>query len=242
MKILNLGCGTKTSDRPEVVNIDWSAYLRIKNNVFFKTAAPLLLSAERMKKLNSLGNNVLVHNLANGIPFENDSIDVVYHSHLFEHLDKPVAFGFLIEIKRVLKKGGILRISVPDMEFLTRQYLEHVDLCHQNPNAMGDHDQFLEPLIEQSVRREAAGAAHQKPLIRWLDNFLFGDARKRGETHQWMYDQFNLSFLLKQAGFNNIVVQQYNTSLVANWNEYGLEVNEKLEEYKTESLYIEAVK
>lgn len=242
MTILNLGCGTKTSDRSEIINIDWSAYLRIKNNAFFKAAAPLLLSPERLKKLNSLGNNVMVHNLANGIPFENNSIDVVYHSHLFEHLDKPIAYAFLIEIKRVLKSGGILRISVPDMEFLCRQYLQHVDLCHQNPAETTHHDAFLEPLIEQSVRREAAGAANQRPLIRWLDNFLFGDARKRGETHQWMYDQFNLSFLLKQAGFHGVVVQQYNTSLIAGWNEYGLDMNEKLEEYKTESLYIEAVK
>ena len=32
MLILNLGCGTKVSDDPAVVNIDWSIMLRIRRN------------------------------------------------------------------------------------------------------------------------------------------------------------------------------------------------------------------
>ena len=39
MKILNLGCGTKTSDKAGVVNIDLSILLRIKGNVFLSNFA-----------------------------------------------------------------------------------------------------------------------------------------------------------------------------------------------------------
>lgn len=32
MRILNLGCGSKASSSPDVVNIDWSIALRLKRN------------------------------------------------------------------------------------------------------------------------------------------------------------------------------------------------------------------
>lgn len=43
MQILNLGCGTKVSDDPAVVNIDWSIMLRIKRNPLLRAAVPVLL-------------------------------------------------------------------------------------------------------------------------------------------------------------------------------------------------------
>ena len=30
MRIINLGCGTKTCQNPDVINIDWSIYLVLK--------------------------------------------------------------------------------------------------------------------------------------------------------------------------------------------------------------------
>ena len=242
MKILNLGSGTKVSKEKEVINIDWSLYLRIKSNFFLRKASKFFLSPDRLAKLNSMGDNILVHNLAKGIPFEDESVDAVYHSHLFEHLDKEIGFKFLIEIHRVLKRGGVLRISVPDLEFLIREYLSHVELCVQNPTEIENHDRFIAPIIEQSIRREAAGASQQVGFIRYLDNFLLGDARSRGETHQWMYDRFNLEFALIQAGFTHVTVQNYNTSSIKDWNKYALDMDDSGNEYKLNSLYIEAIK
>lgn len=54
MKILNLGCGTKTCDSADVVNIDWSMYLRLKQNKILKRIAPLILSGERWEKFKML--------------------------------------------------------------------------------------------------------------------------------------------------------------------------------------------
>lgn len=242
MRVLNLGCGTKTSAHPDVINIDWTVQLRIRRNPFLKRIAPFILTKERYNRFNALPNNVLVHNLAKGIPFGNNSADLIYHSHLLEHLDRPIAEKFLLEVKRVLKPGGIHRIAVPDLEMACRDYMAHIALCEKNENEIGRHDHYIEPIIEQSVRREAYATEHLPPLRRIIESRLGGDARQRGETHQWMYDRFNLRALLARLGYRNITVQSYQTSLCPTWATYGLDVDAQGNQYKTDSLYIEAIK
>ena len=39
MKILNLGCGAKTSDSEDIVNIDWSILLRLRKNNLMRFAS-----------------------------------------------------------------------------------------------------------------------------------------------------------------------------------------------------------
>ena len=92
--ILNLGCGTRVSDRPGVTNIDWSFYLRMKKSSFLRKLAPLALKGVRWERFQSLPDNILCHNLAKGIPFSDGSVDAVYHSHLLEHLERkpPILF------------------------------------------------------------------------------------------------------------------------------------------------------
>lgn len=56
--------------------------------------------------------------------FDDNSVDEVYASHILEHLgyqeELPKALG---HIHRILKSGGSLRISVPDLDVLCRLYL-----------------------------------------------------------------------------------------------------------------------
>ena len=75
-----------------------------------------------------------------------------------------------------------------------------------------------------------------------LENLLLGDARKRGETHQWMYDRINLSVLLENLGFKNITCQKFNTSAIPSWESYGLDFDISGSEYRPKSIYIEAEK
>jgi SAM-dependent methyltransferase len=242
MKVLNLGCGTKTSPHADVVNVDWSVYLILGKSRFLRRIAPLFVRGQRLDRLNSLPRNILARNLTRTLPFVSDSVDVVYHCHLLEHFDPWVAEKFLREILRVLRPGGIQRIVVPDLEQACRSYLEHLTLCEEAPAEADAHDSYVAAMIEQSVRRQSYGARHQGPLGRRLENLLLGDARRRGETHQWMYDRINLAALLTRLGFRNPRLRSYDTSSIPNWSDYGLDMGEGGREYKPRSLYIEAQK
>lgn len=241
-KILNLGCGTKTSDDPAVVNIDWSFYLRIKRRKLLSKAAPIIFRGKRLKKFQSLSDNIVVHNLAKGIPAESDSVDAVYHSHLLEHLDRPIARAFLLEAYRVLKPGGVHRIAVPDLEEACQRYLEHIGQCDARPEERPKHDDYVAVIIEQCVRTEGSETSRQTGPRRFVENLILGDARKRGETHRWMYDRINLPVLLASCGYRDIRIQQFDTSMIPEWSKYGLDQNEDGSEYKQDSLYVEAVK
>lgn len=53
----------------------------------------------------------IVYDLNNGIPLENESVDLIYTSHTLEHLNNLVFI--MEEIYRVLKKNGKVLIKVP---------------------------------------------------------------------------------------------------------------------------------
>ncbi|NES05838.1 MAG: methyltransferase domain-containing protein [Okeania sp. SIO2F4] len=55
-------------------------------------------------------------------PFKDSSVDLIYGSHCLEHFSHRIVSQVLNEWFRVLKKGGILRISVPDFDFLIDKY------------------------------------------------------------------------------------------------------------------------
>jgi SAM-dependent methyltransferase len=242
MQVLNLGCGTKVSNEPSVVNIDWSIMLRIKRNPLLRAAVPILLKGDRLKQFQMLGNNILVHDLSKGIPFADGSVEAVYHSHTLEHLDRDVVPGVFAEIRRVLKVGGIQRIVVPDLELLGRAYVASLDACASGSGDIREHDVRVASILEQCVRKEASGTSQQPPLRRRLENFLLGDARARGHTHQWMWDRFNLKAALEAAGFGGVTVQSHQTSGIPDWHRYGLDLDARGGEYKAGSLYVEARK
>ena len=242
MKILNLGCGSKTCQSPDVLNIDWSVSLIIKKNFFLRILLSKLLTKERQNNLKKLSQNIIVHDLQKGLPYANNSIDAVYHSHLLEHIDCTEVKVFLMEIFRVLKPNGVQRIVVPDLYFFCKSYVENYEKCINQNKLIKKHDNYVAAILEQAVRKEASGSSKQNKILRKIENLILGDARKRGETHQWMYDSINLKSILNEVGFKNIKVQTFRTSLIFNWNKYGLDLDNENKEYKQGSLYIEATK
>lgn len=239
MKVLNLGCGYQTSAR--CVNIDWSLPIRLKGSAVGRTIAPLVITGDRRVAYDAMDGDVMRHDLRKGIPFPDQSVDGVYHSHLFEHLDRDAVAGFLAEVKRVLKPGAVHRIVVPDLEFEARRYLASLDDAVAGTATPTEHEWNILLLIHQMVRRESWGTSQRTGVRRWAENTILGDARKRGETHQWMWDRVSLPAVLEEAGFKNPQVMTFNTSSLEDWPGYLLDQDEHGEEYRPGSLYVEAV-
>lgn len=59
--------------------------------------------------------------------FENDSVDLVYACHVLEHFKRNDMDRVLSEWFRVLKPGGILRVSVPGFEEIIAVYQKYKD-------------------------------------------------------------------------------------------------------------------
>ncbi|NGZ08122.1 MAG: methyltransferase domain-containing protein [Nitrospira sp. LK70] len=106
----------------------------------------------------STGPGVIAANLIEGIPFPDASFDVVYHSHLLEHIPKPLAWGFLKECHRVLKPGGIIRVVVPDLEAMTRSYLEALEKARAGKKGWDyNYDWMMLEMYDQVVRDQSGG-------------------------------------------------------------------------------------
>jgi len=59
---------------------------------------------------------------------DDNSVDLIYTSHVLEHFGRHEFRNVLEECYRVLKKGGTLRVSVPDFESIVTHYKLHTDL------------------------------------------------------------------------------------------------------------------
>lgn len=91
-------------------------------------------------------------------PFDNEEFDVVYHSHVLEHFSQISGLSFMREAARVLKRGGIMRVVIPDLERIARLYLEKLEAAIQGkPGAEPDYDWMMIELLDQTVRRDSGG-------------------------------------------------------------------------------------
>jgi ubiquinone/menaquinone biosynthesis C-methylase UbiE len=62
--------------------------------------------------------------------FEDESVDLLYSSHSFEYFDRREAAAVLLEWRRVLRVGGVLRLAVPDFDALLEVYRRTGDMRH----------------------------------------------------------------------------------------------------------------
>jgi predicted SAM-dependent methyltransferase len=125
---LNVGCGFQ--HHPAWVNIDFVA----------------------------TGNDVIAHNLRHGLPFRDNSFEVVYHSHVLEHLPKSDAPAFLSECFRVLRPQGVMRVVIPDLEAICRLYLTAIDKATAGSQEWAHHyNWLLLEMYDQCVRHHSGG-------------------------------------------------------------------------------------
>jgi len=58
------------------------------------------------------------------LPFRDNVFVFVFSEHFFEHIFMDEAYELFVECKRVMKPGGVMRISVPDADLRTYAGLE----------------------------------------------------------------------------------------------------------------------
>jgi predicted SAM-dependent methyltransferase len=136
----------------------------------------------------SSGEGVIAHNLLSGIPFKDNSFDVVYHSHVLEHFPKQAAHYFIKECYRVLKPGGVLRIAIPDLEQIVKNYLMYLEQSmKQIPDAAQKYEWTMLELYDQVVRTQSGGAMIDfiKDESKGIDSFLL---ERNGKEVQLLMD------------------------------------------------------
>jgi predicted SAM-dependent methyltransferase len=57
------------------------------------------------------------------LPFADKSISHIFSEHFIEHITRQQAVSFLGECKRALSKNGVIRVSTPNLKFITALYL-----------------------------------------------------------------------------------------------------------------------
>jgi len=210
---INFGCGqTPTKGW---INIDNSFALKLAKlpYLLFLLKFLKLLNKSQISNIEfNKKRNIIFADATKKFPFKNNAADVIYSSHMLEHLSRNSASHFINECYRVLKKGGILRIVVPDIKKLVDVYLIEKDA-----------DKFLENslLVSPSVK------TFKEKIIFLLIGY---------RHHQWMYDFSSLKKLISKHGFNNIIEQYPGKSLIEKPDDLDLC------ERANESFYIEAIK
>jgi len=93
-----------------------------------------------------------------GLPFADAEVDVCYSSHFLEHLSRAQARSLVAEAGRVLKPGGIIRLAVPDLEAMTREYLSLLtQAASGDETAASRYEWITLEMLDQLVRTESGG-------------------------------------------------------------------------------------
>lgn len=113
---------------PDDVVLDLAAgYCEFINNVTCKKKIAVDLNKTTNKKAT---RDVKVYNtLSTRLPKElSNSVDVVFTSNFFEHLDsKDELLDTLAELRRVLKKDGKLMVLQPNIRLVGNRYWDYID-------------------------------------------------------------------------------------------------------------------
>jgi predicted SAM-dependent methyltransferase len=124
----------------------------------------------------------LRYDLRKGIPALSGSLDVIYHSHLFEHLSEEEGVTFLQDCQRVLAPDGVMRLAVPDFGLWCTNYAAGEDAFF---------DWYRRTYLDDDRKRYGSrGAVFAAMLFKW--------------GHRMAYDFDALSARLTTAGFVDV--------------------------------------
>lgn len=210
---VNIGCGSTPTKGWENFDNSFSIFL---------SSFPLLVKIlQKVKAINPMQvnyitfcreNNIKRANAIKKIPLPDNSVEVLYSSHMMEHLDRQEASLFLKEVMRILKPNGIIRIAVPD-----------IDKCIDEYNRKKDADEFIKSTLMYS--------SNPRTLMQKIRLLMIGNRH-----HLWMYNKDSLAKFVGENGFKNIKILQAGQTSIPDPESLNLYEREE------DSIYLEAVK
>ncbi|MBF0271298.1 MAG: methyltransferase domain-containing protein [Magnetococcales bacterium] len=159
----------------------------------------------------------LQHDATTPFPIPDNLFDHCYAEHFIEHLNRDQGLAFLQEVHRMLRPGGILRLSTPDLHANLELFF------HTERPAFAQSVAFLEGRVPAWHVRNRAFMVNQL--------FYFWG-------HQWIYDFEDLALLLEQAGFPAASIERraFREGNIAEVEQLDQEARSQ------ENLFVEAVK
>ncbi len=241
--MLKLACGGQM--HPEWNNIDFSPLNALVKHMFLARILRKIgiLSEKRFQRLLKSDPDIIRWDLRKGIPFEDGTFDVIYHSHFLEHFDRKAAYTFMKECYQVLKPSGIIRVVVPDLGIRSRNYVDSLQALSQKEcSELRDseaHKENIQRLIAQMIISEPAGAIEQPHLVRIIEQLIRVDTATFPYVNYidgWMYDQFTPNELLCRVGFKDIRIESTEKGRIHEWSAFCLDTKENGEVYKRDSI------
>lgn len=125
-------------------------------------------------------------NATKRLPLPDESIDMIFTEQFIEHLPPAGGRGFLKEAFRVLKPGGVIRQSTPDMRRLVTIYLDQSNSVER------------QTVVDRHIR---VHRPNDQLILRNGCQYLNDQMRLWG--HQYVYDEETLRALTESIGFTN---------------------------------------
>ncbi len=177
--VVNVGCGAAPT--PGAVNLDNSLSVSLAKNIQIGRILQKihLVSSDQLDYAEFCSKHGIIRASCFSLPLADHSADVIYTSHMMEHLPKDSLPLFFREVRRVLKPDGFFRIVLPDTAILVKEYLRDGNCDH---------------LIESMLLCPEIGTVSQRIRLA-----LFGH-----RFHHWMYDASSFKKILQENGFSEI--------------------------------------
>jgi len=175
---VHFGCGMTAPN--EWINYDVSPTLRIQK-------VPLIGWYIRKRSSIRFPSNVRYGDIIKGLPgIEKGTCDLIYCSHVLEHLCLQDFKLALENTFTLLKPGGVFRCVIPDLELYVKNYLERINSGDQLASC-------------QFMKDAHIGLESRPKSIKEIIVNQFGNSR-----HLWMWDKNSLKFELVNAGFSSV--------------------------------------
>jgi len=101
------------------------------------------------------------------LPFKDESVAIFYSSHTFEHLLEAYIPPLVAELYRCLKRGGAVRLTMPDFDNLYNAFLREDWFTVMNISGTPEYDRFRGAvrLYGETAARQILSGWPDKPRI-----------------------------------------------------------------------------